>query len=194
MEWKFGSINFHFAEVGIEEKSLQPVETIEIRVERSEQLFETLDPFPFRSRDLSRDADEYMFDRAREATDAVNIVVFLSVADEDIARDLHSAFSSYFSQKAERISKEIGDLFSYGRRSLLLGIAVLLICFLSGQTVSATMPSSYFTQSLEEGLIIVGWVANWKPIEIFLYDWWPLVQKRRTYLKLARAKVDAILL
>jgi hypothetical protein len=25
-----------------------------------------------------------------------------------------------------------------------------------------------------EGLIIGGWVAMWRPIEILLYDWWPL--------------------
>ena len=42
---------------------------------------------------------------------------------------------------------------------------------------------------LEEGLIIVGWVANWKPLEIFLYDWWPLARRRNLYRRLAAAKV-----
>ena len=27
---------------------------------------------------------------------------------------------------------------------------------------------------LGEGLVIGGWVAMWRPIEILLYDWWPL--------------------
>jgi hypothetical protein len=39
-------------------------------------------------------------------------------------------------------------------------------------------------------LIILGWVANWRPIEIFLYDWWPLAQRRRLYLRLASAPVE----
>jgi hypothetical protein len=42
---------------------------------------------------------------------------------------------------------------------------------------------------LREGLIILGWVANWRPIEIFLYDWWPLVRKRRLLERLADATV-----
>jgi hypothetical protein len=25
---------------------------------------------------------------------------------------------------------------------------------------------------IEESLLIFGWVANWRPIEIFLSDWW----------------------
>jgi hypothetical protein len=27
---------------------------------------------------------------------------------------------------------------------------------------------------LREGFLIVGWVANWRPLEIFLYDWRPM--------------------
>jgi hypothetical protein len=34
------------------------------------------------------------------------------------------------------------------------------------------------TRVIEESLIIFGWVANWKPIEIFLYEWWPIVRRR----------------
>ena len=35
-----------------------------------------------------------------------------------------------------------------------------------------------------------GWVANWKPIEIFLYDWWPLARRRDLYRRLAAARVE----
>ncbi|NJR32222.1 MAG: hypothetical protein HC778_04425 [Chamaesiphon sp. CSU_1_12] len=31
---------------------------------------------------------------------------------------------------------------------------------------------------LHEGLFIVGWVAMWRPIEIFLYDWVPITYGR----------------
>jgi len=40
------------------------------------------------------------------------------------------------------------------------------------------------------GLIIVGWVANWRPIEIFLYEWWPLAQQRRLRERIAAARVE----
>ena len=43
---------------------------------------------------------------------------------------------------------------------------------------------------LREGLIIAGWVAMWRPMEIFLYEWWPLLRKGRLYEKLSRMRVD----
>jgi hypothetical protein len=43
---------------------------------------------------------------------------------------------------------------------------------------------------LEESLIIFAWVANWRPTEIFLYEWWPINRRRRLYRRLAAAKVE----
>jgi hypothetical protein len=32
----------------------------------------------------------------------------------------------------------------------------------------------------------------WKPFEVFLYDWWPIVGERRLYERLSRIKVQII--
>jgi hypothetical protein len=45
------------------------------------------------------------------------------------------------------------------------------------------------TRVIEESLIIFGWVANWRPIEILLYEWWPIARRRNLYRWLARAAV-----
>ncbi len=39
---------------------------IEVRVDQIAQLFHTLDPFPFREKDLDREAEEYIVGWARE--------------------------------------------------------------------------------------------------------------------------------
>ena len=41
-------------------------EAIELRVNEVAQLFHTLDPFPFRERDLDREAEEFIVGWARE--------------------------------------------------------------------------------------------------------------------------------
>jgi hypothetical protein len=43
---------------------------------------------------------------------------------------------------------------------------------------------------ISESLIIVGWVANWKPIEIFLYEWWPIRRQISLYERLRDAEVS----
>ena len=50
---------------------------IELRVNNVAQLFHTLDPFPFRERDLDKEAEEFIVGWARElsADRAIRIVV-----------------------------------------------------------------------------------------------------------------------
>ena len=40
-----------------------------------------------------------------------------------------------------------------------------------------------------EGMLIAGWVAMWRPLEIFLYDWWPVRRRNRIFGKLAAMPV-----
>jgi hypothetical protein len=44
-----------------------------------------------------------------------------------------------------------------------------------------------------EGLSILGWVAMWRPVEIFLYDWWPEIGKRRLFDRLASMPIDTVM-
>jgi hypothetical protein len=48
------------------------------------------------------------------------------------------------------------------------------------------------TNFLRESLIIAGWVAMWRPIELYLYDWWPLKRKGKLYARLARMQVEVV--
>jgi hypothetical protein len=52
------------------------------------------------------------------------------------------------------------------------------------------MGESPLAPLFEQGLLIVGWVAMWRPLEIFLYDWWPLVGDRRMHDRLSRMDVQ----
>ena len=41
-----------------------------------------------------------------------------------------------------------------------------------------------------ESLTIAGWVAMWRPMQIFLYDWWPLRHLGKIYENLSRMPVE----
>lgn len=43
---------------------------------------------------------------------------------------------------------------------------------------------------LTEGLIILGWMAMWRPLEIFLYDWFPIYQSQKVLEKLSQIQVE----
>lgn len=169
---------------------------IELQVEKVGQLFDTLDPMPFRERDLDRLAEDYIVGWARElprnAPLHIRVHVPEAEASSDHARDLKQAIGRYFSYRAEVVSRDLGELFRLGRYALLVGLAVLVLCVTGGQLASKTLVAGQFGAAIYEGLIILGWVANWRPIEIFLYDWWPIVRHRNLLRRLARADIAVV--
>ena len=46
---------------------------------------------------------------------------------------------------------------------------------------------------LGESLTVGGWVAMWRSLEIFLYDWWPLRDERKILERLGRMQVRLVL-
>ena len=41
----------------------------------------------------------------------------------------------------------------------------------------------------DKALLIVGWVANWRPLEVFLYDWRPLRLRQKLYDALSQMEI-----
>lgn len=179
------------SESGVE---LEGGAAIELRLEELSQLFDPFDPFPIPTRDLAKSAEEFIVGWARELQrdQALRIVVHVSAGETKgaAAAELAGALRRHFSYRAERMTGDLHELFRIGRLSLLIGLAVLGGCLLGGRLVNDAFGPGDVSSFFAEGLIILGWVANWRPIEIFLYDWWPLTQRRRLYLRLAGAKVE----
>lgn len=166
---------------------------IELQVEKVGQLFDTLDPTPFRERDLDREAEDYIVGWAREfpRKAAIRIVIHMpaSEASSEQAQLLGQAVSGYFEHRADLLTNELKELLRVGRYSLCVGLAVLTGCVIGARLIARLSSSGEFTALLREGLIILGWVANWRPIEIILYDRWPIIRRRNLYRRLARAEM-----
>ena len=171
-----------------------PKNVIEIRVKEIAQLFHTLDPFPFREKDLDREAEEYIVGWARELPHNRPFRIIVHVPENgsqtEPARDVQEAFSRYFAGRATAIQGDLNELLRIGRRSLAIGVAILIACLLSAHAVGALLADAPFRKIVEESFLILGWVANWRPLEIFLYDWWPLARRRDLYRRLSAATVE----
>ena len=169
-------------------------DSIEVRIAEISQLFQSLDPFPFRDKDLDKEAEEFIVSWARElpADQPLKIIVHLPEAQASTpeARELGAALTRYFGYRARGISLDLKELFRVGRRALVIGVTVLSFSVIAGQTIAASVSPHPIGRVVEESLLIFGWVANWRPIEIFLYDWWPIVRRRNLYLRLAAAQVE----
>lgn len=151
---------------------------IEVRVSDLQQLFNSFDPTPFQGRDLDPQAEEFIVGWAREARSKVPLGLLVHVdrkaASAEADTIVHTAVREHFERRAHAIRQKLRQLFRLGRRSLLIGVAFLATCIGLGDALETFAPASRFTGILRESLLIGGWVAMWRPIEIFLYEWWPI--------------------
>jgi hypothetical protein len=166
---------------------------IEVRVNELRQLFNAIDPSPFRERDLDPRAEEFIVDWSRDhPTDApLALVVHLerTAAPSDEAAVLADAIHEFFRQRAIDTRRKLRALFRRGRISLLIALAFLSGAIALGDALAAYVRESGLADVLREGLLIGGWVAMWRPLEIFLYDWWPIRGDIRLYERLSRMPV-----
>ncbi len=168
-----------------------PHSRILLRLRELAQLFNSMDPSPFVERDLDADAEEFITSWARElpGRDPLELVLHLASAPApDRAAGVEEAVRHYFATRAEIKRREFGFLLRRGRTSLIVGLVFLAACLTLGGFV-ARHSEAPVSAILREGLVIAGWVAMWRPLEIYLYDWWPIWDDRRIFSRLARMKV-----
>jgi hypothetical protein len=168
--------------------------SIEVHVDEIAQLFHTLDPFPFRERDLDQDVEDYIVSWARELprNESIRIVIYLSDAEfkAKALQDISEAFNRYFDSRAVAIQHELNELLRIGRRALGIGIVILMACLGAAHFADGHLTGLPLKNLVRESFLILGWVANWRPLEIFLYDWWPIARRRDLYRRLAVASVE----
>lgn len=152
-------------------------ELIEVHVSELKQLFNAIDPSPFRERDLDPAAEEFIVDWAKEAPASATfgLAVHLDrpAGLPNESTELREAVHQFFRHRAEISRRRLHELLGRGRTSLVIGVGALAISLVVGNLLGRLF-NNHIGGILEESLLIGGWVAMWRPIEIFLYDWWPI--------------------
>ena len=168
---------------------------IEVRLRELSQLFNSMDPSPFNERDLDADAEEFIVSWARELTPHgdIKLVVHLATPPPpERAAEVERAVRHFFMERAEMKRLEFRLLMRRGRLSLIIGLLFLAVCIVASQLVG-TMDSGAAGSVVRESLTIAGWVAMWRPLQIFLYDWWPVRDECGVLSRLARMRVELVL-
>ncbi len=147
---------------------------IEVHVSELKQLFDAIDPSPFRDRDLDPKAEEFIVgwakDLPRDATLALVVDVDREAGLPEEAALLRDAIHEFFRHRAERYRQRLRELFRVGRTSLVIGLIAL-------------------AAAIELGDFLATLMNMWRPLEVFLYDWWPIRNEARLSDRLAAMPV-----
>jgi len=176
-----------------ENSGTQGAHRVELNLRDVNQLFNTIDPSPFHEKDLDRDAEEFIVSWTREFPLREPVVLVIHLSELATAKEaqpmVEQSVQNYFTYRARLIHMEFRQLMKDGRHSLLIGGLFLAACLIASQTLVGHA-SGTFLSVVRESLTIAGWVAMWRPMEIFLYEWWPLRRRWRVYEKMSRMKVE----
>ena len=165
---------------------------IDLRLANAGQLFNTMDPSPFHERDLDHDAEEFIVGWAREheAHHPLRIRVVLRQAPESsVTHMVQASIHHYFDYRAQVTRRELRELFREGRTALGIGMAFLAVTL----ALRSLLPEDHgWLELIREGLTICGWVGLWKPIDIFLYRWWPLRRQEGLQMRLSVCPIEVV--
>jgi hypothetical protein len=153
-----------------------------------------MDPSPFHDKDLDRDAEEFIVNWAQEYSigEPVTLTIHLEhMPVQDPTALMNEAVHNFFAYRAKLNQLEFRRLMSQGRTSLLIGLASLAACLAISHLLLGKVAGPW-AGFVRESLTIAGWVAMWRPMQIYLHDWWPVRRRGRTYIKLSRMPVEVI--
>ena len=158
-----------------------------IRVDTIDQLFWEFDARPVAERTLSGDARWHLLDeweRVREWEPPYLIVYAPEAerADTDeraVATAIHRSL-----EKASGPLHRIDPLSRHERVAAWIGIAVLFAS-IAVSTALERASEDVFVQGLSQGVLVVGWVALWRPAERFVVEVVPHVFNRRRIAEFA---------
>ncbi len=165
---------------------------VEIVLDNVMELYNSLDPSPFRKRELDHAAEEYIYNAIDDFSlkEPMEIVVYLppSKITPDVQDSIRSGIHNHYNYRLAAEERELRRTLRKGRMFLVIGVVILVVALLIREYLS-TFPSTVENQAVQNVLLILSWVAIWEPIHIFLYERTPVSQRQKIYEKISTMPV-----
>jgi hypothetical protein len=162
--------------------------SVSLHVRDLSQMFNSLDPSPFWDRDLDRNAAAFIEDEFSDKRSAEVWHLHVQTHEgAELAADLQAAVENYYGRLAATARRELVEHRRMGHIALAFGLTFLLLSMSARELLLQLV--EVLPRALDEGLIILAWVALWRPAEMLAYEWIPLIRKRRLYERLAGVSV-----
>lgn len=170
--------------------------SLELSILDPMQLFNSMDPAPFHERDLDSEVVDYVVDWAQEVAPEAPLELVVSVhhaaPPANGAALIRDAVHTSFQRRALAKRRALKKLLREGRISLVIGIAFLAAAIFISDYLAGFISNENYAWLVQESVVIGGWVALWHPLNIFLYDWWPLRAERRLFERLVQMQVKVV--
>lgn len=176
-------------------KVVNGVQMVEVRVRDLHQLFDYRDPAPFRQRDLDEDFTRYLESYLDEISPnrPIRIQIYIDTSHDEVTPAIiKDSIHDYFLYQIQIKRGQLAKTYRTAQIFLVIGLVLIAACLGIAHALS-TVTDSPVISAVREGFIIFGWVSLWRPIDLLLFDWYPIYDRIRIYRRLATAELDIIM-
>lgn len=149
----------------------------------------------YRKRTLKTDAEEFIVEEAEALPSkaAINMKVHLTLSEVKYKDDITPAIHRHFCYRREQSQKKYKRIFQYGWRILFIALLLLAVTFTLTEIALHFKPDNRLVLFIRESFIIFGWVALWRPLEVLLYDWYPVKKNIKLFYRLEHSNVEVFI-
>jgi hypothetical protein len=162
-----------------------------VRIPTVEHLLNPMDPSPLAERALDEEVADWIEEWAEDLDDDQPLSVEIQVAtagDPERERAALTGLRSHFEYREWQADRRFKRLLREGRISLVIGL-IALAGFNAASRIIGTS-SNPVIEVTHEGLAVLGWVSMWRPLEMLLYDWWPIRKQRQAWRRLGQCDIS----
>jgi len=170
------------------------VSEIIIEVNDVGQLLIAPDSLFYGRRMLNTDAEEIIIEEAIMASSNDHIHLKIHLRKDEISRidEISIAIRQHFIYRRQKSQRQLKKVLELGWQSLLISIVFLGILISLTLVIIKLLPEGGLSLTFREILIILGWVALWRPADRLLYEWRPFKREISLFRKLEQCKVEIV--
>jgi hypothetical protein len=144
---------------------------------------------------ITTDAEEFIVEEAEAlpSKTPININVHLPLSEIKYKDDIAPAIRRHFCYRKEQSQNEYKRIFKYGWRILFIALSLLAVIFTITEIAFYYFPDNKPLLFIHESFIILSWVALWRPLELLLYEWYPVKTDINLFSRLEHCNVQVII-
>ena len=171
------------------------VSEIMLQLNDVSQLLIAADSIFYRKRMLTPDAEELIIEEAKKlsANDQIEINIHVRSDTANRKEEVSTAIQEHFTYRRKKSERQLRSVIKLGWKSLLFSIALLAFLVSLTFVLVKLLPEGTLFITFRELLVILGWVALWRPADILLFDWRPIKRELILFRKLEQSNVHVIL-
>ena len=143
---------------------------------------------------LSPNAEEFIIEEAKILSPKNPIDLKIHLAKDAISRKevITTAIHQHFTYRREKSERQLKAALQLGWQSLLIAVVFLGLLIFLTLVIIKLLPEGGLSITFREILIILGWVALWRPADLLLYEWRPFKREVNLFRKLEQCKVEIV--